>query len=123
MSVPSARSLPEGHRCDRGVLDADPCQIGDGQIIVAGASLHDSFQKLAQSDRVLFAPHAAFDRVMELPGARCLAPVVDRDDRRTSEHVGSQLLLRRVIRTDGGDVGSRIAASPTRREELSKGSS
>ena len=80
MSVLSARSLPQGRRCDRCILDADPCQIGHGQIIVAGASLHDSFQKLAQSDRVLFAPQAGFDRVMELAGARCLAAVVDRDD-------------------------------------------
>ena len=108
MNVLTTRSLPQGHRRDRGVLDADPCQIGDGQIIVAGAPLHDSFQKLAQSDRVLLAPHAACDRVMELPRARCLAPVVDRDDRRTSEHVGSKLLLRRVIRADGGDMCPRI---------------
>jgi hypothetical protein len=51
---------------------------------------------------------------MELPGALPGA-VVDRHDRRTSEHVSSQLLLRRVIRADGGDVGSGCSQSDSTR--------
>ena len=93
MHVLSARGLLQGHRGDRSVLDTDSCQVGDGQIIVAGSSLCNSVQKLAQGDRVFFAPHAALDGVMELSGTRRLASVVDRDNGRTSEHIGSQLLL------------------------------
>ena len=87
LSVLAARRLPSAIVAIAASWTPTPVRSATVRSSLTGPALHDSFQQLAQRDGVLQAPDAALDRVMELPGSRRLAPVVDRDDRGTSEHV------------------------------------
>ena len=99
-----ADRLPQDEGRDRRVLDADSRQVRDGDLVGPRPTLRNSFQKLAQRDDVLRRSQAGLDGMVQLSEARRLPPVVDRDDACASENLGRELLLARLVRSDGGDM-------------------
>ena len=98
--------LPHRESSDCRILNADPREIYDGDLLDRSSSRRLVYEEFAERHSIALLNKAAFDAMMKFPKLGGLPTIVDRDHIRASEDVGSELLLCRLVRADGGHMSA-----------------